>query len=396
MNTLPKDFINFLDALRFSLFSENTANFNGFNIPRILSEAKSQTVLPLVYSALEGSCDLSQYQSEYFNIIANNFKITEEHKALHRLLFQNNIPYVFLKGCASARYYPDPLLRTMGDVDILVKEKDIEATVKFLLDNGYKTKNSFSGIHISFENSVNHIPVELHRAINGIPESDVGNKISALFSDIFEKVVLENGEYLRPCDYHHGLILLLHTASHLTHEGIGLRHLCDWAVFVASFTDEDFCNIFEDHLKDIGLWKFAQILTDCAVKHLGCPPKEWAAGTYDGTVANEIITDIFDSGNFGKKDSSRYQQIKYISNRADKTVTSESSFKRLLSNTLQKAKTEISFVKKAPFLLPLGCVAVVFKYICLIISGKRRLDNKQLIATAKNRKELYDKFELFK
>ena len=275
------------------------------------------------------------------------------------------------------------------------QEKDIEATTKLLLDNSYKTEDRFGGIHISFENSVNRIHVELHRKINGIPESEIGNKISALFADIFEKTVLENGEYFRPCDFHHGLILLLHTASHLTREGIGLRHLCDWAVFAASFSDDEFVRIFKTPLQNIGLWKFAQILTNCAVNHLGCPQKEWA-GTCDDTVSDGIIADIFSGGNFGKKDFSRYQQIKYISNRKDSTVNSENLFKRLLSNTMQKAKDEISFVKKAPVLLPLGCVAVVLKYIWLIITKQRKLDNKSLITDANTRKVLYDNFDLFK
>lgn len=384
-----------LNTLSSQLFITNK-NFNCVVEPsKLFNEASNQTVFPLVYSALEGSCDLSQYQSEYFNIIANNVKITEEHKALHRLLFQNNIPYVFLKGCASARYYPDPLLRTMGDVDILVKEKDIDKTVALLLQNGYTTTDDFDGIHIAFKNNANSITVELHRQINGIPTSETGDKISALFSDIFERAILENGEYFRPCDFHHGLILLLHTASHLTSEGIGLRHLCDWAVFAESFSDEDFSNIFENSLKDIGLWKFAQILTNCAVKHLGCPPKEWV-GTCNDAVADDIIADIFNGGNFGKKDFSRYQQIKYISNRADKTVTSESSFKRLLSNTLQKAKVEVAFVKKAPLLLPFGCVVVVFKYIWLIITKRRKPDSSKLITNANKRKNLYNNFDLFK
>lgn len=386
--------ICFLSLISNSIFNKRLPYSNIDLIPT-LKEASHQTVLPLVYSALEGNCDLSQYQSEYLNIIANNVKITEEHKALHRLLYQNNIPYVFLKGCVSARYYPDPLLRTMGDVDILVKDQDIDKTVKLLLQNGYTTNDTFDGIHLAFKNTANSITIELHRKINGIPKSNMGDKISSLFSNIFENAVLENGEYFRPCDFHHGLILLLHTASHLTHEGIGLRHLCDWAVFAASFTDEDFCNIFENLLKNIGLWKFAQLLTNCAIKYLNCPQKEWA-GTCDDTIADQIIADIFDGGNFGKKDFSRYQQIKYISNRSDKTITSESSFKRLLSNTLQKARTEVAFVKKVPLLLPLGCVVVVFKYIWLIITKRRKLDSSKLITKANKRKTLYNNFDLFK
>ena len=229
MNNLPDNYKHLLYLLSNSLFKTQLSDFHFANI---LPEAAKQTVFPLIYSALDGECDLSAYTTQYYSAISHNVKVIEEHKTLHKLLCENNIPYVFLKGCASARYYPEPLLRTMGDVDLLVNEKDIEKTVCLLDDNDYRTTDDFNGIHIEFK-SKNNLTIELHRQINGIPNGKVGQKVSSLFSNIFEKAVLVNNEYLCPSDFHHGLILLLHTASHLTNEGIGLRHLCDWAVFIS-------------------------------------------------------------------------------------------------------------------------------------------------------------------
>ena len=53
------------------------------------------------------------------------------------LLEENNIPSVILKGAAAAMYYPYPSLRTMGDVDILVRRKNLERAVQLMEDNGY-------------------------------------------------------------------------------------------------------------------------------------------------------------------------------------------------------------------------------------------------------------------
>lgn len=361
----------------------------------LLTEAKAQTVFPLVYSVLCKDYDLSEYQSDYYGIITNNIKITEEHKKLHKLLCEADIPYVFLKGCASARYYPEPLLRTMGDVDFLVKEEDIAKVAKLLSENSYATQDNFDGIHIEFKSKTSGTTVELHRQINGIPETEIGNEISALFCDIFEKSVLENGEFYRPCDFHHGLVLLLHTASHLTSEGIGLRHLCDWAVFAASFADDEFTKVFEKQLKAVGLWKFAQILTWCAVKYLGCPSKKWI-GSCDDAVIDRIIEDVFRGGNFGKKDFSRYQQIKYISDRNSNTIDKNHPLKQVFSNTVAKAKKDLRFVQRYPFLLPVGFVVIIFNYLYLVITKKRKLDTNKVIIHANERKNLYNKFELFK
>ena len=390
-----------LSSYKYLLYSLSKSLFNT-ELPEgdfidVLPESQNQTVFPLVFSVVQGEQGASAYLPQYYAAIANNVKVVEEHKALHKLLITSGIPYLFIKGCASARFYPDPLLRTMGDVDLLVRECDIPQTVDLLLQNGYlqdDAEDDGEG-HISFHNQKTKVHIELHRQILGIPENSAGERLKLLFADIYEKAILENGEYYRPSDLHHGLILLLHTAQHLTREGVGLRHLCDWAVFVNSFSDGEFEALFKADLKAVGLWQFAKVLTAFAVEYLGCPPKKWC-DKVDNAILEGLLYDVFSGGNFGKKDFSRYQHIKYISDRADDNNTPKSPFKRLFDNLLSKARNEVGFVKKTPWLLPFGVICVIFKYLWLIITGKRRMDNKALITDALDRKQLYDSFELFK
>jgi hypothetical protein len=97
---------------------------------------------------------------------------------------------------------------------------------------------------------------ELHRDVNGIPHgSSAEGIIRAYMADLLETPVdyeEENGTVKVPDAFHHGLTLLLHTASHLTGEGVGLRHLCDWLVFADHFSEPDFTELFEDRLKKQG------------------------------------------------------------------------------------------------------------------------------------------------
>ena len=49
------------------------------------------------------------------------------------------IPVVYLKGFAFAHsLYPDPDIRTIGDIDILVRQADLEALLAFLMDHGFE------------------------------------------------------------------------------------------------------------------------------------------------------------------------------------------------------------------------------------------------------------------
>ena len=72
-----------------------------------------------------------------------------------------------------------------------------------------------------------------------------------------------------PSDFHHGLILLLHTSHHMFGEGIGL-------------------------------WHFNCILTRMSITYLDCPDPGWTE-TIDDMLINSIILDIFTGGNFGRK-----------------------------------------------------------------------------------------------
>lgn len=67
---------------------------------------------------------------------------------------------------------------------------------------------------------------------------------------------------------------------HLLGEGIGLRHLCDWAVFADSLKEKEFRSLFETKLKSIGLWKFACILSQVCYKYLHCHNLSWLEGRY--------------------------------------------------------------------------------------------------------------------
>ena len=125
-------------------------------------------------------------------------------------------------------------------------------------------------------------------------------------ADIFEKAQKKrvgDGEAVLPSQFHHGLIFLLHTCHHLTGEGVGLRHLCDWAVFENSLSDRKFRELFEEKLKKLGLWCFAQILTRCSIKYLGAEEREWAVA--DEVVVDSLMEDILTGRNFGKKDKNR-------------------------------------------------------------------------------------------
>lgn len=387
----------FLNVCSNSLFDQKNLIPDDLDTVNILAEAKQQAVYPLVYSVVRDKAEKSD--GEFFShIITNNIRVEYAHGEINSAFKKFNVKYVVLKGVSSATYYREPLLRTMGDVDVLISESDILSADKALKSIGFVTNEKLDTekMHVAYKRS-DGIICELHFRVNGLPDNGKTIAINNCMSDIFKKSFehkTENYTCVLPSKFHHGLILLLHTASHLTSEGVGIRHLCDWAVFVNSFSNDEFVGIFEKSLKETGLWRFAQLLTLTSVKYLGCEPKHWA-GECDENLLEGIVADILNGGNFGTKDADRYRQIKYIGDREKRTVNEKSPVFQLFSTINSKTKTELKFTQKYKFLLPLGYVITVLKYFWLLVCGERKFDTVSTLTAAETRKKIYTEFRLF-
>lgn len=354
----------------------------------VYREADAHKVFPLVFDVskdcIAGTELFQTAQRQARHCVAATLRVRYAHAALGNLLEQNNIPYVIMKGVASAAYYPQPLLRISGDVDFFVCAQDIEKAKQLLVADGFwLIKEDVKDL--AFEKA--DIRYEMHRGVRGTPKNAKGERLfQAVFSDLIDTVVdytVEDSGIKVPDAFHHGMILLLHTLAHLTGPGIGLRHLCDWAVFEASLSDEQFRALFEPTLRQYGLWRFAQLFSLCANRYLGAPYREWQ-GQEGAQLLQSMIADILCAGNFGEKDVSRTQQIKYISDVGELTVKGGSLLRQAKKTIARKAAVQNK-----------SKVAVIVEYAKKVVGGKRKPDTKKTLEAAAERKALYAAFHLF-
>ena len=384
------------------LFDRNVDLPKEIDVDELLKEANQQAVFTTAYTALKKlSFEGDLGEKLLLRSIMKTARVGHDHIEIGDILTQNGIEYVLFKGVASAAYYKKTDIRIMGDVDILIHPEDTEQVHNLLLNIGYITNEDITKKenHIVYVRRLNGVcsVCEVHFKVSTTPDAvaeEFNNCFKTVFNDKME-IEVSNGRCFVPSHFHHGVILLLHTATHLTKEGIGLRHLCDWAVFVNSFSNDVFVKTFEAPLKQMGLWRFAQLLTLCCQKYLGADKKDFA-GDCDSELLDAMITDIMTGGNFGFKDETRYGHIKYISNRESDGISQKGAFSQLFMSINQKAKIKCDFVKKHKWLLPVGWVVVVFDYFGLVLSKKRKLDNIDTINDAKHRQSIYNEFKLFK
>ena len=365
----------------------------------VFDECKAQSVISLAFSSLPNN-EVPQNVYAHWKALVNenlavNSKISYAHTMLNGLLNQAKIPYVILKGCASAEYYNDPLLRTMGDVDFYVPSEYFEKADKLLLKNGFKSNE----IDHEYEKAYakNDVIFELHNTVNGVPGGKVGLKIQHYFDDVFEKAELKRfdlAEYYSPSPFHHGLVMLLHVARHMVTGGIGLRHFCDWAVFVDKVVD-DFVPMFENKLKQVGLWRFAQIMTQFCTAYLGLKPQTWV-GNIDKKLLYDLKNDVFAGGNFGHKDLSRADEAKFITSRKKGGVNNDSNVKQAVLSANEIVRKHWKFANKVPVIYPVGWAFFGGRYAIRSITGKRdRVKVSALVKGAEKRKAIYQGLKLF-
>ena len=402
-----------LQVIGSALFNKNAPDVAADQLMPLVSESKAQAVYPLAFSVLDSKLQekLSPEQyadcsEEFFRYAIAGTQNFSEHGELHELMTSNDMPYVAMKGLASAMYYPEPNLRSMGDVDFLVAKENVSQAGKLLESIGFAVNHGEEddGIHIAYTRPPMSI-WELHHSVNGIPNNDVGELIKAEMDRAISsaEIVEVDGSTCRlPDKLHHGLIMLLHTASHLTSEGVGLRHLCDWVVFVSSVSDAEFREIFEKKLKGFGLWRFAQVLTLLGINYLGAPKRVWAleaveSHKVDDTTLEGLMNDILSGGNFGFKDMNRYREIKYISDRSEGTVGKSGILRQGFKTMNEKVRRDYKTLGKHKVLLPVGYLAEGGKYIALLLTGKRKSSGtKQMFKEAAERKGIYSSLNLFK
>lgn len=384
-----------------SLFgTQHTFEDSTIDWDSVIKESIMQSVAIIAFAGIKGENKIppepySRFEKTALSISSKSLHIHGNHAVIDKLFCDNNIDYCILKGCSSAYYYPRPDYRCMGDVDFIIKREDYERVNSLLQENGFERWSKNTKHHIVYAKK--NIHTELHFEPPGMPDN---GKYSVILKSFFEDI-FQNGErvknlvgFTKPSHFHHGLILLCHTYHHLLFEGIGLRHLCDWAVFVNHFSNEEFKLLFEEKLKRVSLWKFARLLSLTAVHFLGLPYREWM-GECEEDFAYSLISDIIEGGNFGRKDRERYNQGSIISNKGEDGISKNILTQFITwSNTVVERKWPIS--KKLPILIPIGWLVFGGRYAIRMLLGKRKnFISKKIVVKAKSRKEIYSNFGIF-
>lgn len=334
------------------------------------------------------------YDKWYAHVLkgfSKNSVLESAQKQLHTEICAD-CDYAILKGMAAAQYYPKPELRNLGDIDFLVLPEKTSEVSQNILTKGYEMRSE-NDCHICFVKKP--AALEVHHEIPGIPYGQKGEMVRDFVKDILptaKTVVIGGNTFNSPSDMFNGVILLLHMQHHMVSEGLGLRHLADWACFINKTRNESFWQELLPFFKSIGIYKYAQVITKTCSLYLGSVCPDWAFDT-DETLCGEIISDVLSGGNFGRLDETRKASGMMVSEHGKGGMKHGKIYN--LVRTLHTSTCIVyPIVKKVPVLYPFLYVWRIFVYIFKVIKGER-VSLLKASNAANQRKSIYEQLEIF-
>lgn len=339
----------------------------------LYAEAKVHAIHGLIYPLLNKYKNKLNPDKETFEEL-QRFSITNaivqkmNMQLLRDILIQFNelnISIILLKGIVLREFYPYPELRTMGDIDLLVKPNDLERSVALIKKFGYIVSTEHTDIKHTMLVSDSKIIIEVHTAITYPKE------INHVDTDSFETHLWNNAinanvngiETLALSPTDQLIHIFLHMAHHILSSGFGLRHLCDLIFFVnANRTTIDWDNFY----KSIEAFKLDGFVSSTFIlchKYLNMDISYIKINsTFNDALLNNYMDDILFGGVFGFRDSNRLiagKQMKFSSRK-------DPQLKRYLSNAFPKADKLVykyPYIKKYPYLFWIAWFQLLFYFI---------------------------------
>lgn len=199
-----------------------------------------------------------------------------------------------LKGFALSRYYPTPAHRECGDFDCFIPggyEDGNKIAVSLgasYEDGGYKHS------HITYKG----LMVENHRFCTPIRGSREGKRLERYLQSLLAQPYnyLYDTPLVSPSPTFNALFLMRHSMTHFLYEGIHLRHIVDWAMFLANEQCRVDWKAFYDWCDELGLTRFANTLNAVVNVFIGVDITNRDIVS-DSSYAERIVKNILYEGN---------------------------------------------------------------------------------------------------
>ncbi|MBR5660167.1 MAG: nucleotidyltransferase family protein [Bacteroidales bacterium] len=281
---------------------------------RIAACAKEQSVTGMLGYALESLPENTRIPDDVLYYLLSEQEITARavrkkqavSKAVAEYFEKKGLHPIIMKGPATAAFYPAPLMRSFGDIDLYFPGNEFrEARTIASGMTGIEDAGDGS-FHFNWE----YVDVDVHSRYFDVHRPD--KDLPAVPSP--EATIL---------------MLSAHAMKHACGTGIGIRQICDVAMAFRSLEGRYDVKCVEEAFRKAGMARWQTLLSSFIINHLGIQAPLPKGKTVPDTPLLKIVEE---GGNFGHHASGR------------KEALGKSTAKR-------KADTVKRFLKRLPFSL---------------------------------------------
>lgn len=347
----------------------------------LLRLAGEQKLLPLVYAAVRGTPGFAAApeavraaaRRQTMREAAAQTVHTEAFLRLYQALRAEGLAPVVVKGIVCRALYPQPELRPSSDEDLYLTAAEMPHFHAVLLRAGFVLTEPERDYRSAHEARYVHpdtgLVVEGHWALFPT-EYAVYAALNVQLSDLMQRAQdwETGGVTLRvpdACD--HLIFLLLHAFKHFISSGVGVRQLCDIALWMRRFGAQIDWQRVRAALRATHSEGFAAAVIDAGVHWFGLEraaahiPPDW-----ETLESAALLADALSGGVYGSADSTRRHSCTitiHAADRAHRGGTGRASLCAALFPGREVMAGWYPYVARCPALLPAAWAQRIWRYL---------------------------------
>lgn len=278
--------------------------------------AKKQTLVGIAFAGIERLPQeqrppktlLLQWYKVCALIKSKNAELDKKCAIVSQKFKSEGFENCILKGQGIAQLYPDPTLRTPGDIDIWLDGGESKAIgyVRRFFPNCEPTYH-----HVDFP-IADDLDIEIHYRPSWTYSPLTNKRLQRYFDEnagtqFGNDITTANGQFHAPTLAFNRIYILLHIYRHLFQEGIGMRQLLDYYFVLEKRFSQEEKDEYIKMLGHLGLKKFAAATAYILQEKFGLESENLPT-IPDKRRGEFLLKEIMTAGNFGKYDT-RYNIV---------------------------------------------------------------------------------------
>ncbi len=308
------------------------------------------TVYPYLPDGLK-----TQLKNSYLSAVKQSVQQEYEGGLTLKALSDAGMHCIALKGWELRKLYPEPTMRQMADLDILVKPYD-HRSIKAVMERlGYTCGEESSWKHDSFQNGVVH--VEMHKRL-----TDDSDAIRGWENGMWDRATTteDNICKMSPEDYY--IFHFVHLHKDFLNGSLGLRRIVDTWLLQKRRIDMETVRL---QLESFGMWAFHERMIKLCKAAMG-----------DESIDDNdeiLLQHAFTHGIYGSGKSYKVGRIVSMSKDGSLKKGKRRSATAAVFLPYKRMKAQFPILQKWPILLPLCWLVRIVRFLKGDMKRSRRM-----------------------